>query len=109
MTSLRRGAELTNVLDNPTYESLFEVERWINVHVIQLLVHHASAVVAVIVIFAGVSRIAIWLLPHGMVRKIVVAIDDVVLIALVAWFGYEMLSYVWQWHQLGHHAHLDVG
>ena len=61
--------------------------------------------VAAIVIFAGVARVAIWLLPHGLVRKIVVIIDDIVLIALVAWFGYEMLAYVWERRQkLGSHA-----
>jgi hypothetical protein len=67
-------------------------------------------VVAAIVIFAGVARMAIWLLPHGLVRKIVVIIDDIVLIALVAWFGYEMLAYVWQRRQnLGAHASIATG
>jgi hypothetical protein len=60
-----------------------------------LLVHHASAVIAAIVIFALVARLAIWLLPHGLVRKIIVIIDDVVLIGLLLYFGYEMLVYLW--------------
>ena len=60
-----------------------------------MLVHHASAVVAAIVIFALVARLAIWLLPHGFVRKVVVIIDDVVLIGLLLYFGYEMLVYLW--------------
>ena len=51
--------------------------------------------VAAIVIFALVARLAIWLLPHGFVRKIVVIIDDVVLIGLLLYFGYEMLVYLW--------------
>jgi hypothetical protein len=71
------------------------IEQWINLEAIQLLVHHASAVVAAIVIFALVARLAILLLPHGMVRKIVVVIDDVVLIGLLVYFGYEMLVYLW--------------
>ena len=60
-----------------------------------MLVHHASAVVAAIVIFAFVARLAIWLLPHGFVRKVVVIIDDVVLIGLLLYFGYEMMVYLW--------------
>jgi hypothetical protein len=60
-----------------------------------LLVHHASGVVAAILIFALVARLAIWLLPHGFVRKVVVIIDDVVLIGLLLYFGYEMLVYLW--------------
>ena len=60
-----------------------------------MLVHHASAVIAAIVIFALVARLAIWLLPHGLVRKVVVVIDDVVLIGLLLYFGYEMFVYLW--------------
>jgi hypothetical protein len=52
-------------------------------------------VVAAIVIFALVARLAIWLLPHGLVRKVVVVIDDVVLIGLLLYFGYEMFVYLW--------------
>src|SRR6202030_538162 len=73
----------------------FGIEQWINFEAIQLLVHHASAVVAAIVIFALVARLAIWLLPHGLVRQIVVIIDDVVLITLLLYFGWEMLIYLW--------------
>ena len=73
----------------------FSIEHWINLQAIQLLVHHASSVVAAIVIFALVARLAIWLLPHGVVRKIVVVIDDVVLIGLLLYFGYEMFVYLW--------------
>ncbi len=51
--------------------------------------------VAAIVIFALVARLAIWLLPHCLVRKIVVVIDDVVLIGLLLYFGYEMFVYLW--------------
>jgi len=52
-------------------------------------------VVAAIVIFAMVARLAIWLLPRGLVRKIVVVIDDIVLIGLLVYFGYEMFIYLW--------------
>jgi hypothetical protein len=72
-----------------------DIEQWVNFDAIQLLVHHASAVVAAIVIFALVARLAIWLLPHGLVRKIVVVIDDFVLIGLLVYFGYEMFVYLW--------------
>ncbi len=46
-------------------------------------------------IFAFVARLAIWLLPHGVVRQIVVIIDDVALIGLLVYFGYEMFIYLW--------------
>jgi hypothetical protein len=81
--------------NNPTSPDRFDIEEWINFDAIQLLIHHASAVVAAIVIFALVARLAIWLLPHGLVRKIVVVIDDVVLIGLLVYFGWEMFVYLW--------------
>jgi hypothetical protein len=52
-------------------------------------------VVGAIVIFALVARLAIWLLPHGIVREIVVVIDDIVLILLLVYFGWDMLVYLW--------------
>jgi hypothetical protein len=76
-------------------ENLWAIEHWINIEAVQLLVHHASAVVAAIVIFAFVARLAIWMLPHGLVRKVVVIIDDVVLILLLVYFGWDMLVYLW--------------
>jgi hypothetical protein len=82
-------------LDNSASADHAGIAQWINLQAIQLLVHHASAVVAAIVIFALVARLAIWLLPKGAVRKIVVVIDDVVLIGLLIYFGYEMLVFLW--------------
>ncbi|HLK87228.1 MAG TPA: hypothetical protein VKT27_12055 [Candidatus Binataceae bacterium] len=90
-----RGGTLTFALSNSGSSVDFSIEHWINLQAIQLLVHHASSVVAAIVIFALVARLAIWLLPHGLVRKIVVVIDDVVLIGLLLYFGYEMFVYLW--------------
>ncbi|MGA7760513.1 MAG: hypothetical protein WCA59_02120, partial [Candidatus Binataceae bacterium] len=85
----------TFAVSNSTPPDRYDIEQWINFDAIQLLVHHASAVVAAIVIFALVARLAIWLLPHGLVRKVVVVIDDVVLIGLLLYFGYEMFVYLW--------------
>jgi hypothetical protein len=91
----RGEGTFTFALGNRESSAGFEIENWINLQAIQLLVHHASSVVAAIVIFALVARLAIWLLPHGVVRKIVVVIDDVVLIGLLLYFGYEMFVYLW--------------
>ena len=91
----RKGGQATFAVSNSTPPDRYDIEQWINIEAIQLLVHHASAVIAAIVIFAFVARLAIWLLPHGFVRKVVVIIDDVVLIGLLLYFGYEMLVYLW--------------
>lgn len=90
-----KGERATLALSNTPSQDRFDIEKWINFDAIQLLVHHASSVVAAIVIFAVVARLAIWLLPHGLVRKIVVIIDDTVLIGLLLYFAYEMFVYLW--------------
>ena len=90
-----KGEGDTFALSNTPSPDRYDIENWINFEAIQLLVHHASSVVAAIVIFAVVARLAIWLLPHGLVRKVVVIIDDVVLIGLVLYFAYEMFVYLW--------------
>ncbi len=51
--------------------------------------------IVAIVVFAIVARLAIYLLPHNRVRHAVVIIDDIVLIGLVAWFGWELFVYLW--------------
>jgi len=89
-----REGRLTFAAGNPTGD-LWAIERWINLEAAQLLVHHASAVVAAIVIFALVARLAIWMLPHGLVREVVVIIDDIVLIGLLIYFGWDMFVYLW--------------
>ncbi|HZO80722.1 MAG TPA: hypothetical protein VFB33_03430 [Candidatus Binataceae bacterium] len=74
---------------------LLELERWINLHAIQALVHHATGMIVALIVFAIVARLAIYLLPHNRVRYAVVIIDDIVLIGLVAWFGWELFVYLW--------------
>lgn len=51
--------------------------------------------IVAIVVFAAVARLAMYLLPHNRVRHAVVVIDDIVLIGLVAWFGWELFVYLW--------------
>jgi hypothetical protein len=75
--------------------NLTEIERWVNLHAIQALIHHASAMIVAIVVFSIVARLAIYLLPHTRVRRAVVIIDDIVLIGLVGWFGWQLFVYLW--------------
>lgn len=51
--------------------------------------------IVAIVVFSVVARLAIFLLPHTRVRRAVVIIDDIVLIGLVGWFGWQLFVYLW--------------
>lgn len=51
--------------------------------------------VAAVLVFAGVGRLVVFLMPHGAFRRVVVIIDDIVLTGLMAWFGWELFVYLW--------------
>ena len=60
-----------------------------------MLVHHASVMVAAILVFAFVGRLVFYLMPHGTIRRALIIIDDVVLIGLMAFFAWELFVYLW--------------
>lgn len=72
-----------------------EFSDWIHLDAIQALIHHASAVVTAIFIFALTARLITYLIPDGHAKKLVIIMDDVILLAVFALAGYRLLSYMW--------------
>jgi uncharacterized protein YecT (DUF1311 family) len=72
-----------------------ELHEWVHLDAIQALVHHATAVVAAIFLFAVTARLITYLIPDGYAKKIVIIIDDVILLAVFALAGYRLLNYMW--------------
>ncbi len=72
-----------------------ELSRWIHVDAIQALIHHATAVITAIFIFAVTARLIAYLIPNGHAKKMVMIIDDVVLLAVFALAGWRLLNYMW--------------
>jgi hypothetical protein len=72
-----------------------KLEDWIHIEAIRVITHHASAVLVAIVVFGIIGRLVSHLLPEGRARKIVIVIDDVVLILVLILFAVEMLVYLW--------------
>jgi len=72
-----------------------ELWDWIHLDAIQALIHHASAVVTAIFIFALTARLITHLIPDGHAKKLVIIIDDVILLAVFALAGYRLLNYMW--------------
>jgi uncharacterized protein YecT (DUF1311 family) len=71
------------------------LSHWIHVDAIQALVHHASAVITAIFIFAITARLIGYLIPNGHAKKLVMIIDDVVLLAVFGLAGWRLLNYMW--------------
>ncbi len=74
---------------------LGEISDWIHLDAIQALVHHATAVITAIFLFGVTARLIAYLIPNGHAKKIVIIIDDVILLAVFALAGYRLLSYMW--------------
>ena len=72
-----------------------ELSDWIHLDAIQALIHHASAVVVAIFLFALTARLITYLIPDGHAKKLVIIIDDVILLAVFALAGYRLLNYMW--------------
>jgi uncharacterized protein YecT (DUF1311 family) len=72
-----------------------ELSDWVHLDAIQALVHHATAVIAAIFIFGVTARLIAYLIPNGHAKKIVLIIDDVILLAVFALAGWRLLEYMW--------------
>jgi hypothetical protein len=64
---------------------------WINVEELKLLAHHTSAVIAAVVLFWLVGLIVRKLAHDGLVKRLVLLLDEVVLLCIFAYFAYELI------------------
>jgi uncharacterized protein YecT (DUF1311 family) len=83
-----------------------ELSEWIHIDAIQALVHHASAVVVAIFLFALTARLITYLIPDGHAKKLVILIDDVILLSVFVLAGYRLLNYMWV---RPHHGEAGLG
>ena len=63
---------------------------WINLEELKLLTHHTSAVIASVVLFWLVGLIVRKLAHDGLVKRLVLLLDEVVLLCIFAYFAYEL-------------------
>ncbi|HKV55044.1 MAG TPA: hypothetical protein VJN94_10405 [Candidatus Binataceae bacterium] len=70
------------------------IERWINVKAIQILTHHASGVVVAVVLFWMVGWLLRRLLHEGVIKRIVLLLDELVLLLIFLFFAYELLIFL---------------
>lgn len=75
--------------------SVGSLNDWVHLDAIQALIHHASAVIAAIFLFGITGRLIAYLIPNGHAKKIVLIIDDVILLAVFALAGWRLLVYMW--------------
>ncbi len=70
------------------------IEAWINVRIIQRLVHHTSAVVVAVALFAMVGFVMQRLMHDSIVKRAVLIFDEIVLLGLLVYFAYELFLYL---------------
>jgi hypothetical protein len=64
---------------------------WLNVEAIRLLTHHTSVVIAAVVLFWLVGWLVRKLLEDGAMKRVVLLLDEFVLVCIFAYFAYELL------------------
>ncbi len=65
--------------------------RWLNLEALQLFTHHASAVVAAIVLFWLVGWLVRRMLHDSIIKRAVLLLDELVLLCIFVYFAYELL------------------
>jgi hypothetical protein len=78
--------------------SVGALDNWVHWEKIQAISRHATAGIFAILVFGLAGRLVAWFIPEGHARKVVIWIDDAILIAVLAGFGWELLIYVWGRH-----------
>jgi len=64
---------------------------WVNFEALQLFTHHTSAVVAAVGLFWLVGWMVRRMLHDSAMKRAVLLIDEVVLVCIFVYFGYELL------------------
>jgi uncharacterized membrane protein YGL010W len=78
----------TVVASGQAHEGLVE---WINLEALKLFTHHTSAVIAAVVLFWLVGWLVRKLLHDGVLKRMVLLLDEVVLLCIFAYFAYELI------------------
>jgi heme A synthase len=63
----------------------------LNVEAIQLLTHHASAIVVAVVLFWLVGWLLRKLMHDSLMKRAVLLLDEAVLLCIFVYFAYELL------------------
>jgi uncharacterized membrane protein YGL010W len=68
---------------------------WINIEAIQLFTHHTSAIIAAVVLFSFVGWLVRQRLQDSIMKRAVLLVDELVLLCIFAYFGYELLFFLY--------------
>jgi heme A synthase len=71
------------------------ITHWINFEEIQLLTHHTSAVVAAVVLFWLVGWLLRRMLHDSIMKRILLLLDELVLLFIFVYFAYELLFFLY--------------
>jgi heme A synthase len=78
-----------------SYHMPAAITHWINFEEIQLLTHHTSAVVAAVILFWLVGWLLRRMLHDSIMKRILLLLDEVVLLCIFVYFAYELLFFLY--------------
>ena len=71
-----------------------QLEQWIHIEYIRLFVHHFSATIVAILVFALTGWLVSRLIPDGPGRRAAILVDEAILVAVLALCGWKLLVYL---------------
>ena len=69
---------------------------WIDIPSLQILCKHASGVLVALLLFWVIGLCLKWTLRDGVLREMVVVVDEFVLVGLLLWFAFQMAQHFWR-------------
>jgi uncharacterized membrane protein YGL010W len=79
----------------PSGQANAGLAQWINFEAIQLLTHHASAIIVAVVLFGLVGWLIRRLMHDSLMKRVVLVIDELVLVCIFAYFAYELIFFLY--------------
>jgi hypothetical protein len=71
------------------------ISEWIDIETLKILSHHASGVIAAIVLFTTVGVFIDFMVTQEPLRTVLKVIDDFVLAGLFLWLAYQLARLLW--------------
>jgi hypothetical protein len=71
------------------------ISEWIDIETLKVLSHHASGVIAAIVLFGTVGVFVDSIVRQEPLRTVLKVIDSFVLVGLVLWLAFQLARLLW--------------
>jgi len=77
---------------SPPASAFGSLEHWIDIEIVQKLVRHTVSVVVAVIVFFLVGKLLRRLVHEGLIKRVILFVDDFVLFVFLAFLGWEIIA-----------------